>query len=1021
MKNISIYIALLLVQFCSLSLFAQEKKQLVTARVVNEDNKPIPGVIVKSLENPTESVMTGVDGAFSFEAAKNESLELTINSMNKVVVTPNQADTTFVINSRSKTVDYGFGIRHNQLESTASVSRVDYDILQQSGEINPANTLFGRLLGLSVMQSPTMDGGYPFASGTPAFFIRGKGTYQTASPLVLVDGVARPLIALSVDEIESVEVLKDAPTLALYGQFGANGVMSIRTKRGNFNTPREVKASYQYAALVPVSLPKMVNGVGYANAVNEARLNDGLDPMYSDYDINDIQQGNYPYLLPNVNWFNEALRSYGDRQIANVLFRGGGSNVAYFANLNYSDERGLYKPVNDNRGYTNQLTRKMMSASLNLDIKVTKTTNVSVNMYGNLAEFNRPGLTQDVLFGYLYQLPPTAFPIRAENGKWGGSLNPAYAKGNLSINPVAQISGTGYATNNQNRLGVDGVIKQDLSSILPGLSADVRVGTDNVVENLDTKNINNFPYTAVSYTRDPDTHAIPDENILSQDFGAEALMTLGGSLKSQYRHSMLYAKVNYDKAWSGNVITGSIGYTHEKSVGDGQYSTLLQESLFGQAHYVRDQKYIVDLAMSYSGTNLLQAGDHFRFYPALSVAWILSEENFMKDSKTVDFLKLRGSFGYSGNSMFTGTGATDYTLYIQGFVQGGGYTLGDANVNNPGRIEQKMATPDLSPELSRTGNLGLDYSLWKKLSGSIDVFYSYRTRILADGNNSVTGVFGAAGPYVCKGIVSNMGGEIGINWMDQKGDFKYLIGGQFSYARNKIINMEEAYKQYDYMKNTGLRVGQPFGLQAIGFFKDQADIDASVPQSWGAPSPGDIKYKDQNGDGVINANDVVALASPTGYPDMYFSLALGLEWKGFGINALFQGAAKYGINLNTPGTYWGLMNDYTISQYMYDNSWSSIRNTPALFPRLTTQQNSNNYRNNSIWIIDDSFVKLRNVEVYYLLPKSLLSKLKINNAKLSLKGSNIVSFDKLAISDPEFIGANYPILSSYSAGISFNF
>ena len=1025
MKNISIYITLLLVQFCSLSLFAQEGKQLLTAKVVTEDNKPVAGVVVKSLTDPSSlSVMTGVDGVFTFEVSKNEALELTINSVDKMIVTPDKLEMTIVVNSQTKTIDYGFGIRHSQLESTASVSKVDFNTLAQSGEVNPGNTLFGRLLGLTVLENSTMDGGYPFAGGSPTFFIRGKGTNQTASPLVLVDGVPRQLVALSLDEIESVEVLKDAATLALYGQYGANGVLNVKTKRGNFNTPREVKVSYQYELLFPVRLPKMVDGVGYANAINEAMANDGITtPMYSDADIKDIREGNYPYLLPNVNWFDEALRSHGDRHIANVSFRGGGSNIAYFANINYSDEKGLYKPVNYNTGYSTQLSREMMSASTNLDIKVTKTTSVSVGMYANLAQFNRPGLTQDALFGYLYQLPATAFPVKAADGTWGGSSTYVNGSG-ISMNPVAQIASTGYAVNNQNRLGVEGLIKQDLSGVLSGLSADIRVGTDNVVENLDTKQIPNFLYTVSSYVRDPATGLIPDENITTRIDGAYTIMNLGGSLKSQFRHSFLYGKINYDKAWDRNVIQGSAGYTHEKSVGDGQYNTLLQEGLFAQAHYVRNQKYIVDLAMSYHGTNFLQKGDHYRFYPALSAGWIISRENFMKSNENLDLLKLRGSFGYSGNSLgLSGNSNVEQNLYLQQYTQGGGYTLGDANTNNVGRLEGKLGTPDMSPELSRTGNLGLDYSLWKKLSGSIDVFYSYRTRIIEDGNNSSSSVLGLAGPYLCRGIVSNKGGEIGVNWMDKKGDFTYLIGGQFSYARNKIINMEEAYKQYDYMKNTGQRVGQPFGLQAIGFFKDQEDIDTSVPQSWGAPRPGDVKYKDQNGDGKIDANDVIPLASPTGYPDMYFSLTLSLEWKGFGFNALFQGAAEYGVNLNTQGTYWGLYGNYTISQYMYDNSWtsSSTRSTPALFPRLTSQVNPNNYQNNSIWIIDDSFVKLRNLEVYYLLPKSLLSKMSVSSAKLSLRCSNVFSIDKLKISDPEFTGANMPLLSTYSLGLTFNF
>jgi TonB-linked SusC/RagA family outer membrane protein len=1005
-----IYIAVILALICFMSSFAQEK-QLVTGKVVTGDNKPVAGVMVKSLTNPLLSVMTGDDGLFTFGVSDHEALELTLNNTDKMVVVPDQQEITIVINPQTKMIDYGFGIRRSQRESTASVSSVDFNTLDQSGAINPANALYGRLLGLSVIQN----GGSPWAGGSPSFYIRGRGTYQTSAPAVMIDGVVRPLVALSIEEIESVSVLKDAATLALYGQFGANGVLNITTKRGKFNVPGEVKASYQYGPAFPVKLPKMVDGVGYAGAINEAMRNDGLpDVKYSEWDIKDIEEGNYPYLLPNVDWFKEALRSHGYRQMAAVSFRGGSSNMAYFANLNYSNEQGLFKPVDQNDGYDNQLKRNMLSVSTNFDVKISKSTDLFLNMYANIAEFQRAGVDHGTLFSYLYRLPPTAFPVRTEDGAWGG--NPLYTDdAGRSINPVAQIANRGFGKNHQRRLGIDGTIKQDLSSLLKGLSADVRVGIDNYAEFLDTKFIPNFPYTVSSFVRDPQTNLIPDDNITYSILGSEAYMSLGRTFNGQSRHGFIHGKVNYEKAWSRNVISGSVGFAQEKTVGNGQYNTLLQQGMMGQAHYVYRQKYIADLAMSYSGTNYLEKNNRFHFYPAVSAAWIMSDEDFLKDHATVDFLKLRGSFGYSGN------GNIEQNLFVQGFTSGGQYFFMNANTGSAGRMEGRMATTDLSPELSRTVNFGGEYSLWNKLSGSIDFFHSHRTKILADGANTASDVLGITAPYICTGIVNSHGFEAGINWMDKRGDFTYLLGGQFSYVRTKIVNMEEAYKQYEYMRNTGKRVGELFGLETLGYFRDTEDIDTSLPQSWGALRPGDVKYKDQNSDNIIDANDVVALASPSGYPGMYFSLAISLDWKGLGFNALFQGAADYGVNLNTSGTYRGLIDNYTISQFMYDNSWSSERNTSNRYPRLTSQTNPNNNRNNDVWIVDNSFVKLRSLEVYYLLPQKLLSRISLDSAKLSLKCSDVFSIDKLDISDPEFIGANYPLLSTCILGLTFTF
>ncbi len=1004
-----IYITFLLALTCSISLFAQEK-QSVTVKVVTKDNQPVAGVMARSLANPFQSVMTDASGEFSLKVSGNEAIELTLNSTDRMIVVADSPEITVVVSPQTKTVDYGFGIRFNQHESTASVSSVNSETLGQSGAINPGNAFYGRLLGLAVMQN----GGDPWAGGSPSFYVRGKGTYQNSEPWVMVDGVVKPLIALSTEEIESVSVLKDATTLALFGQFGANGILNITTKRGRFNAQKEVKTSYQFGFTFPVKLPEMVDGVGYANAVNEAMRNDGLPNIkYSDADIRDIGKGNYPYLLPDVDWFDESLRSHGYQQIANVSFRGGSRNMSYFANLNYSNEQGILKPVKMFDDYDTQLKRNRFSLSTNLDIKITKSTDLQVGMYANIAQFQRPGLGYNTIFSYLYKLPATAFPVKAEDGTWGG--NPTYIDNNLSMNPVAQISNRGYTNNHQRRLGIDGTIKQDLSNLLKGLSADVRAGIDNMAEYHDPKTIGNFRYTISSFVRDPQTNLIPANNITHEAYGAEAIMNLGGSFSGQNRHSFIHGKINYVTAWNRNVLYGTVGFIQDQTVGDGQYSTLLQQSMIGHLHYVYNRKYIAELAMSYSGTNYLEKGNRFRYYPAVSAAWIMSDEDFLKDNESIDFLKLRGSFGYSGN------GNIQQNLFVQGFASGGDYYFRETNANAGGRLEGRMATPDLSPELSRTINLGAEYSFLKKLSGTVDLFYSHRSKIVANSNNTVSSILGVTAPYLSTGIVDNKGIEVGLNWMDKKGDFTYLVGGQFSYARNKIKNMEEEYKPYGYMHQTGKRIDQPFGLETLGFFRDRKDINASTMQSWGELRPGDVKYKNQNDDNIINDNDVVAMAHPTTYPGMYFSLALSLDWKGFGFNALFQGVAEYGINLNTRGTYWGLYDNYTVSRFMFDNSWSRERNTSDRYPRLTSQVNPNNYRNNDLWIVDNSFIKLRNLEVYYLLPQTLLSKMSISSAKLSIKCNDVFSIDKLDISDPEYIGANYPLLSNYLLGLTFTF
>ena len=1003
-KIVSIMIILLL---CGAGVRGQDISP-VAGIVVDADNNPIAGVCVRQQNNRSNYTFTDASGHFVLTVEKGQSVELSLNNGDKVVKMISNDD-PIVFDIRAKAMDYGFGVRYNLLESTASISTVSGDELDKMKALNPENSLYGQLPGLAVMEN----GGSPWQGGNPSMFIRGRGTYQTSDILVLIDGIERPFSALSPEDIESVSVLKDAASLALFGQRGANGVLYVKTKRGRYNSGKEVKVNYQHGLTFPRNMPTMVNGTTYARAVNEACKNDGIAPVFSDYDIADINNGTYPYLLPNVNWFDEALRSNGSQDRLSVSFRGGSNVVAYYSVLELNNEQGIYRPVDFNDEYSTQLKRTVFNVSNKLDIHLTKTTDFSINMTGNIAQFVRPGgPMHGAIFGLLYQLPPTAMPVYAEDGSWGG--NPLYITDNLSSNPVAQIANRGYVSNHSRRLAVDGMITQDLSLLLKGLSADVRIGYDNMAEYADRREVNDFIYTTYSWFRDPATHGIPEANVTANSSGKYSVMNIAGAFNGQWRHSFLEGKLNYFFQKGLHSIAAMAGYYQEKYVGSGQYSTIMHQSLIGQAHYSYDQRYVAELALSYSGSNYLTPGDYFCFYPAISGAWIISNESFMRDSK-VDLLKLRASFGLSGNNQIA------QNLFVQSFTQGGGYPFQLANTNSPGMIEGQMATDNLSPELSRTFNLGFDFMFRKKLSGSLDLFYSRRSQILANASNSTSGLLGVSAPMICTGIVDNKGFETGLTWNDKAGNVSYTIGAQVSYARNKIINMEEEYKEFDYLKSTGRRVGQPFGLQTQGFFNDWDEVNAATPQAWGALRPGDIRYKNQNGDDIIDQNDIVAIASPTGYPGVYFSCNLGLEWKGLGFNILMQGAADYSVNLNTVGLYRGLVDNTTISQYMYDNSWSSERNTPALFPRLTTLKNDNNFRNNDIWIVENSFVKLRNVQIYYKLPQRLVGKVKMSDASIFLNGSNLFSIDHLPVSDPEFIGANYPLMTTYSFGVNFKF
>lgn len=977
--------------------------------VVDKDGRPVVGATVCQNDDVMNYTVTDDKGRFALQVESGHKVRISFPNGNYILVrTEGDGQRTIVFDDRATRIDYGFDVAFNKIESTAAVNTVSDEVLEKTRALNPENSLYGMLPGLAVMQN----GGSPWFGASPSMFIRGKGTYKNANILVLVDGVERPFSSLAMEDVESVSVLKDAAALALYGQRGANGVLMVKTKRGQYGG-KEVKVNYQHGFTRPIALPDMVDGYTYAKAMNEAYANDGLGtPMFSEYDMVDIANGTYPYLLPDVDWFKESLRSFGSQDNVSVSFSGGSKTVAYYALVDYNHEAGIYKPVDYNDQYSTQLKRHVLNVSTKLDARLTKSTTLSVNLTGNIAQYRRPGGPQhEAIFGLLYKIPSTAMPIKAEDGTWGG--NPLYITDNVSSNPVGQIAGRGYVQNHSRRLAVDGTLRQELGMLVPGLSADVRVSYDNMAEYGEQKSVNDFVYTIYEYYRDPETHSIPESSITRMRYGTDALMKVSSSFNTQFRHALLQGRVNYVLERDLHSLNASLGYYQEKYIGNGQYHTYMHQSVIGHVHYSYDDRFIGDLAMSYCGSNYLAPGDRFRFYPSLSGAWIISNENFMKGS-VADLLKVRASFGVAGNDLI------DQNLFIQGYTAGDGYPFKDANTNSGGRLEGQMATEKVSPESAKMFNFGVDFSLWHKFTGNVDVFYTHRTGILADSGNTTSGILGVAAPMICSGIVDNAGVDVGLGWADRKGDFSYNIGVLYSFSRNKIVNQEEEYRPYDYLKRTGNRVGQPFGLISDGYFANDDEVKGALPQ-WGTLRPGDARYKDQNGDRKIDQDDFVAISSPTEYPGMYFSLSFGFEWRGLGMDVLFQGAADYGITLNTVGLYRGLVDNTNISQYMYDNSWSAERDTPARFPRLTSQKNDNNYQNSDIWTVNNPFLKLRNLNIYYRFPQRWMSKIKLKEMCLFLNGSNLFTIDRLPASDAEYIAANYPLMATYTIGLNFKF
>ena len=892
---------------------------------------------------------------------------------------------------------YGRGISFSKKEATTAGAVATSDVLEHRTSTNPSNSLFGLIPGLQVLQNAGPD----FGGDEATLYVRGIGTTNTATPLILVDGFERSLDNLTVQDIESVTVLKDAVALTLYGMRGANGVVYIKTKRG-FRGKPVIDAGYEYKVNTPTYLPKMADSYTYARALNEGLQNEGLAPRYNQQELDAFKNGTYPEAYPDVDWFDEALRDHSYAQNAYFSIRGGGDVVQYFAQLNYVNSKGLLAHTEDNEGYSTQHKYSNLNFTTNLDVKLGATTKLALGLRGNFSEINRPYTGTSDLFSTLYQVPSAVMPVKTLNGYWGATT----VYGN---NPVAYISGRGYRRDQERNLYADLQLTQNLDFITKGLSAAVRVGFDNEAIYWD-QNSRNFASEQVTMNWDSGENSY---NKLTE----ESALSFSSSITDVVRHFNFNAQVNYDRTWGkDHKLNTTLFYAMDKLTKRTQNTARAYMDIVGQAHYTYKGRYLVDFALSGSAASVLNPDDRWGIFPSIGAGWILSEESWLKSDK-LNLLKLRASYGMAGRA--------DYgvNLWRDVFGGGGDYFFKDTPTSYGGTKENRLATPGLTYEKSHKLNVGFDLTAWNRLSFTIDGYYDHRTDILVSGTGSMSTVLGIKAPQMNDGIVNSYGVETGLNWNDRIGNVSYQLGGQFSFSRNKVIEMNEQYRPYDYLKRTGHSVSQIFGYEVEGIYQSQEEIDARpVKQYLDDVLPGDLKFKDQNGDNRIDEYDQIALGYNKLCPEIYYSFNVGAEYKGLGFTALFQGATNYSQVLDTRSVYRPLISNNTISQYYWENRWSES-NPNGTLPRLTTTSSANNYNTNSLWVADASFMKLRTLEVYYNLPQRWLKETHcLSNARLFVRGHDLFSINKLdGVCDPESVGANYPLMRQFTFGVNLRF
>ena len=919
---------------------------------------------------------------------------------------------------KDQTVDIGANRTFTREQSTSAVSVITNKDVNKRGARNIGNNILGQGNGLV-----SLDGSGLFHAQNPAFYIRGIQSSSGSTPLFIVDGVERAIENVVAEDVESVSILKDAAATALYGYKGANGVVLITTKHGKYNT-KSITASYDHVFSFLTNKPKMVDAATYASAVNEAYHNQNGGDIYSSEVINAYRDGSNPLYYPNVNWADETFRNISNNDRFNIEFKGGTSNFRYYTNVQLLTNKGFIKNF-QNDGYSTQNKYTRGTLRSNMDIDLGPKTKLHTHLYGLLTEQSQPGAQAD-LWSMIYKVPANAFPVKVSETVWGG--NSVYT----TNNPVAQSQGAAYYKNHQRALYADLVLNQDLSSITEGLSAQAQLGYDtwsNVYE--DHSKTYRYSYYEVS---------TDGQAKMASVLGTDSNMGTGSNNNNWIRRCVWNAAINYDRTFAEkHNVYGQLKYDYEYNDKTGTNTTVYRHNVSLFAHYGFDSRYLLDVALVESGSSRLAPGSKWAFSPNVSAAWNLSNEAFMKNVNWVDFLKLRASWGNQSLDVLPGDNV--WTYYDQFYLMNGNSYPFDATYTGTqwGNTYLGTArTQGLGHEQSSKFNVGFDATLFGSLNISADYYYQHRYNIWYSTAGSYSGVFGLDAPYENVGVINQKGFEVSADYSKKLNkDLTISLGASMTLNKTIVEEQAETPQLFANTSSTGKRYGQAFGYVANGFFQKSDDlngdgvISAAEMKQQGYPVqnfttvyPGDIKYVDLTGDKKIDTNDRKAIGYSTTAPDLYYNFHLGVEYKRLGIDAMFQGVGKWTGFMTTNGLYRSAVASNTLSQYLYENSWSAERNNTenAKFPRLSATSNANNNTNNTLNMFDRSYLKLRYVEMYYYLPEALLDKVGfISNVKLYVRGTDLFTADHLDQADAAAYGTSQPLTRSLQLGAAVTF
>jgi TonB-linked SusC/RagA family outer membrane protein len=1026
----------------------------VGGTVTDESNEPLVGVTVV-VQGTANATITGADGSYTLSNVPTGSvLEFNVLGYEPVAATVNGTVIDITMHTDAQMVDEVVVIAYGSQKKvtlTGAVSNVGGKELLKSPTSNVGNALAGRLPGVQSVQYSGMPG-----ADTPQIRVRGVGSLNDSSPLVLVDGVERDFMQLDPNEIADISILKDASATAVFGVRGANGVILVTTRRGE-----EGKASVSFSAQGGIqTVTKFIETVGsydYATAYNRAQELDGVDPSqwrFPQTAIDHFQKGDQPILYPDTNWLKYIMKPYASQSQYNVNVSGGTERAKYFVSVGALSQGGLFKTFNTDPEATFKFNRYNFRA--NLDLNLSKRSQLAINIGGRIENRNEIGDGESYLFWNLQEAVPMSGSGIDDQGR--RIVADPQLVGSVGDDGLERFYQLGYVKNSNNVLNLDLRYQLNMDFITPGLSFKVQGSyNSNYTAQKNRKagyksNQGVVKYIATNVGTDEEPIVALKRGVGQTPLSPYSEARWGG------RNWYAEASFNYAREFGLHNVGALVLYNQSKSYyPGGAYNDIPTGyvGMVGRVTYDYDTRYLVDFNVGYNGSENFAPGKRYGLFPSASVGWIPSNEKWWEPLKNaIPYMKLRASVGMVGNDKKYEGGSLVRFVYVPGRYeiftpamngqsnansQNWGNATTAFGVNNstllPGAKEGSVGNPDVTWETATKQNYGLDLGLLRsRLTLSVDVFFEKRNDILTDNSSTLAAITGMPTTMVNFGKMENHGYEITLKWEDRKGDFWYSIAPSLTFARNKVLEMGEVPKQFDYLFRTGHPLNQPFGYEYFELYEPGA-TEERYREAYGTDMPdhgyvlqaGDAVYVDLSGDGQISALDEHAMGY-TDIPEYNAALNLGFGWKGFDVSMLWIGVTNTNrwIDYSFGRKPFGEQNDAAMNKWVYERSWTPETADTATLPRITFTNRENNNRTSSLWMVDGSYVRLKSAEIGYTFNK--IPKVpQIGSIRVYVSGYNLLTFATFTGNDPESASGawnefiKYPMTRVINFGANINF